>query len=253
MKKLMAVLFLTTILGLAVQAQEEPIPPRRPKAAKMGLFAGITPSYLFVNTKDLNAALAPTGAAPLSEDGVFMYGGGGAIYIMVIPNVRVGGVGMSGSLSSSTITGGIRKDVDMHVGYGGVTFEYVITIVPRLDVALGTMIGWGGVDLTLTEDAGGNKSFSQEVTSFGSGNYLATGTQVANIERNLSGSYWILNPSVNVEYALLGWLGVRLGASYVSMFSPSWDLDGQYNLSDVPSGITGNGWMINGGIFLGTF
>jgi hypothetical protein len=245
-------LLLLMAVSPSLFAQEEPIPPKRTKMAKVGLFGGFTPGWLAVDTKPINEFLAGAGVAPLSENGVFMYGGAGAIYIMVLPNFRIGGLGMSGAISTSTLTNGIRKDAELLVGFGGVTIEYVIPIVPRLDVAVGSMLGWGGIDLTLRQDEGGNKTWYQEWSSFGSGNYQTAG-QVADIQRQMSGHFIVLVPSVDVEYALLGWLGVRLGASYVAMFSPSWTLDAKYDLLEVPNKISGKGFMISAGVFVGTF
>jgi hypothetical protein len=62
---------------------------------------------------------------------------------------------------------------------------------------------------------------------------------------------WV--PAVNIEYGILGWLGVRLGASYVGMSAPSWTVDDQYDLLGVPSKVSGKGFMVNMGIFIGTF
>jgi hypothetical protein len=252
MKTRLSVLALLMALAIPLLAQEEPIPPRRTKLAKVGLFGGFTPGVLCADMKPINDYLKGAGAAPVGENGIFMYGGGGAIYIMLLPNVRVGGVGMSGSLSSSAMAGTVRKDADISVGFGGVTFEYVINLAPRFDVAFGTMIGGGGIDITLRQDVGGNKTWFQEWSSFGSGNYETAG-QVNNVEREMSGSFLVLIPSVNFEYALTGWLGVRLGASYVSMSAPSWSLDATHDLVGVPSAISGKGFMINAGLFLGTY
>jgi hypothetical protein len=252
MKTRLCVLALLFALALPLFAQEDPIPPKRTKMAKVGLFGGFMPGVLFADMKPINDYLKAAGAAPVGENGVIMYGGGGAIYIMLLPNVRVGGMGMSGSLSSSAMVGPVRKDADISVGFGGVTVEYVFNLGPRFDVALGTMIGGGGIDLTLRQDVGGNKTWFQEWSNFGSGNYETAG-QVNNIERELGGSFLVLIPSVNLEYALTGWLGVRLGASYVSMSAPSWSLDGTHDLVGVPSAISGKGFMINAGIFLGTY
>lgn len=238
--------------ALPLFAQEEPIPPRRTKMAKVGLFGGFTPGVLFADMKPINDYLKAAGAAPVGENGIFMYGGGGAIYIMLLPNVRVGGLGMSGSVSSSSLSGGVRKDAEISAGFGGVTVEYVFNVAPRFDIALGTMIGGGGLDITLRQDAGGNKTWFQEWSSFGSGNYESAG-QVNNVERELGGSFLVLIPSVNLEYAITGWIGVRLGASYVSMSVPSWSLDSKHDLLGVPSSISGKGFMINAGFFLGTY
>ena len=248
--------WLTIVLVLAIApsvfAQEEPIPPKRAKMAKVGLFGGFTPGWLAVDTKPINEFIAGAGGAALTENGVFMVGGAGAIYIMVLPNFRVGGMGMSGGTSSSKMISNVRKDTELRVGFGGLTLEYVIPIVPRFDLAVGTMIGAGGLDITLRQDVGGNKTWYEEWSSFGSGIY-PTPAQIDNVQRTMSGHFYVLVPSVNFEYAVLGWLGVRLGGSYVAMISPTWTLDGKYDLQEVPSSISGKGFMINAGIFLGTF
>jgi hypothetical protein len=58
---------------------------------------------------------------------------------------------------------------------------------------------------------------------------------------------------VNLEYAFLGWLGMRAGVSYVGMSGPSWKVDDNFDLLNVPSGVNGKGWMINLGVLVGTF
>jgi hypothetical protein len=60
-------------------------------------------------------------------------------------------------------------------------------------------------------------------------------------------------PTLNVEYAVLGWLGLRVGAGYVAMLAPSWSVDGSYDLADVPSDLSGRGLLVQAGIFVGTY
>jgi hypothetical protein len=253
MMRLQRAILLSVLLlfGLsAVWAQEPPIPPRRGTAPKVGLFVGFTPAWLKVDVAPVNEFLAGTGAVPLKNNGIFMVGGAGSIYILVIKNFRVGGMGLSGSTSSSGIdAGGIRRDVQLAVGLGGLTFEYVVPIVRRLDFAFGSMVGWGSTTISLRQYAGGNHTWSDEQSLFGSwppGSAIST-------ERTLSGSFLALVPSVSFEYAVLGWLAFRLGASYNLMLAPSWSVDGEYDLSGVPSSVKGNGFMVNAGIFVGTF
>jgi hypothetical protein len=256
MKRWIATLLLTIITATFVFAQTEddiPIPPKRSRAGKVGAFGGFTPGVLFVDVKPINEMLVGAGAAGLKEDGVFLWGGGGAAYIMLIPNLRVGGLGMSGSISSTMVDRfDVRKDAQLKVGFGGVTIEYVIPVVERLDVAVGTMIGGGGIDIVLRQDAGGPKTWTKEWGNFGSGNYQL-GPQITQIKRTLSGSYFMWIPSLNVEYSLLGWVGARLGVSYVGMSAPSWTVDDNYELIGVPSKVSGRGVMINAGLFVGTF
>jgi len=257
MKRLLGFLLIITLLVPLASAQEEPIPPRRTKAPKVGLFAGYTPGLLFVNVAPVNDFLAGTGAAPLSDDATFVQGGAGALYILVIPDVRVGFMAMGGGRTSSTVNVDtkIRQDVTSNVSFGGFTFDYVWTILPKLDVSVGTMIGWGGMDLTLRKQLPGEgQTWDREKDLFGKWPGTPGPPVTGNVlTRELSGSFFTLIPAVNVEYAISGWVGVRLGASYVVMMAPSWTLDGEYDLAGVPSSVKGNGFMINAGIFVGTF
>jgi len=247
----MVVVALVLAFGLtSVRAQEPPIPPRRGAAPKVGLFVGFTPSWLKVDVAPVNEFLTGTGAQPLKDNGIFMFGGAGAIYILVVKNFRVGGMGLSGSISSSGVdASGLRRDVDFGVGLGGLTFEYVVPIVRRLDLSFGTMVGWGSTTITLRQYAGGNHTWNSEQSLYGSWPPSST----ISTERTLSGSFLTFVPGVSVEYAVLGWLAFRLGASYNLMLAPSWRVDGEYDLSGVPSSVKGNGFMINAGAFIGTF
>jgi len=242
-------------------AQEEPIPPKRSHMAKVGLFGGFTPGMIFPNIKPINDFLVGGNAAPLKENGIFMLGGAGAAYIMIVPNLRLGGVGMSGSTSSTAldVSTNIRRDVKLNIGYGGLTVEYVIPIMERFDFAAGTMLGGGGMDLTLRKSNGGSNTWDGEqgyLASVGNGfspSGANLGSPPSNVTRILSGSFFILIPSVAFEYALTGWFALRLGASYVAMVSPSWKVDSNYDLLGVPSEVNGNGFMVNAGILIGTF
>ncbi len=251
MKRVLFTLCLTASVAVLGVAQEEPIPPKRSKAAKIGGLFGYTPGWLFVDTKPINEFILPAKGAALRESGVYMNGVGGGLYIMFVPNLRVGGLGMSGRSTSTSLDGfGVRRDVEMEVSFGGVTLEYVVPIVERLDLSFGATLGWGGLSLTLRQDNGGSLTWNGEWGNFGSpGNPLP----LSNLTRKLSGSYFAYVPTVNIEYAILGWVGVRLGASYVGMAAPSWQVDDKYDLLGVPSNVNGRGFMINAGLFVGTF
>ena len=245
-------------LGLA---QDEPIPPKHSHVVKVGLFGAFTPGVIFPNVAPINDFLVAGKAAPLKDNGVFMLGGAGAAYIMIVPNLRVGGVGMGGSISSTSLDAAtnIRRDAQYHIGYGGLTVEYVFPIMERFDFALGTMLGGGGMDLTIRKSNGGSNTWLGEQGYLGSvgGGFTPSGADLGsppnNVTRVLSGSFYIIIPSVCFEYALTGWMALRIGASYVLMVAPSWQVDSNYDLLGVPSNVNGNGFMVNAGILIGTF
>lgn len=251
MKRLLILLVLASFLVPPATAQEEPIPPKRSRMAKMGLFGGFTPGYLFMDVKPINSFLAAGKGAALSEGGVFMTGGAGAAYIMVLQNVRVGGMGLSGGLKSSSLdAGGLRRDAELSVGMGALTVEYVLPLAVHLDLAFGATIGWGFMDLTMRQSTGGSNTWLGEQQIFGG----TSGTAVPpNATRILNGSFLLWAPTVNMEYAVLSWLAVRVGATYSMMSFPSWRVDGKYDLLGVPSDVTGKGFMVQGGLLVGTF
>jgi hypothetical protein len=257
---LLTVVSFCASLGLA---QDEVIPPKRSHMAKVGLFGGFTPGMIFPNIKPINDFLVAGGAAPLKDNGVFMLGGTGAAYIMIVPNLRVGGLGMSGSISSTSLdmATNIRRDVQLKIGYGGVTVEYVVPIMEHLDFAAGTMLGGGGMDLTIRKSNGDASTWGGEkvyLHAVGTGDFgIPTGTDLSNppseVTRVLTGSFYIIIPSVAFEYAVTGWLAFRLGASYVAMVAPTWKIDSNYDLLGVPSEVNGSGFMVNLGVLVGTF
>ncbi len=256
----MRTILLFAILAISFQsisfAQDDdiPIPPQRSRAAKIGGFAGFTPSWLSVNVKPLNSFITSAGGAALKDNGIFMTGWEGEFYVLfILPILRMGGVGMTGSITSSAVdAGGVRRDVELRAGWGGLNIEYVIPIVPQLDFAFGAVLGTGGIDVILRQDAGGAKTWSSEWGSFGSGSYQSGG-QISSVNRKMTGSFFIWVPSARVEYAVMGWLALRLGVSYAGMSAPSWKLDDKYDLNGVPGDISGKGFMVNGAILIGTF
>ncbi len=227
----------------------QPIPPAKPSAGKIGGGGGYTPAWLFMDVDALNQAIVAAGGTPFDDGRMFLNGGQGYAYILLVQNLRVGGMGMSGNRSTSRIetSTNIRRDVDLNVGYGGVTVEYTLSVVPRLDVTLGTLLGGGGMSLTLRRDEGSAKTWDGTWGDIG-----GTGA-VTEFSRKMEGSFFVYQPSLTVEVALLRWLGIRAGVGYLGMAGGSWELDDHYDLNGVPDDISANGWMINTGIYVGTF
>ena len=249
MKRGLVIVVLASLMMSSAMGQDEIIPPKRAAAAKVGAVAGFTTSWLFLDAGPINTFLSGAGAGPLKTSGVFMMGGSGAAYIMVVKNLRVGGAGTSGSISSSLLgSDGVRRDAKLKAGYGAVSIEYVLQIVPHLDLVGGLSIGSGGIDLELRKDNGAQASWTGEQSSLKDTPISTTGNSL----RTLQGSFFIYSPSVNIEWAILGWAGVRVGVSYMGMTSPSWKVDGNYALSNVPSDVSGKGWMLNGALIIGT-
>ncbi len=245
----MLVLLSTASMMIAQQDDEdEPIPPpHKASGPKFGGAAGFTQNLLFLDMTPINQILSANNCAPFGGNGLFMLGGQGYGYVMFLPNLRVGGMGGSGTRMSTAIQGNTRREVELSAGFGGVTIDYVIPVVPRLDVATGVLLGAGGMSFTMRRDNGSARVWDNAWSQFGSND------SVYNYSTKLSGSFFVIQPNVNIEVALLRWLGLRVGAGYMGMIGSNWRVDDNYDLFNVPDNISGRGWMINGGLFLGTF
>lgn len=228
---------------------EEPIPPRRSSAVKIGGAVGFTSSWLLLDVAPLNAYIRSANARQFTDDGMILLGGQGYAYILFLPNVRVGGLWSGGMRKSRSVdvSSNTRRDVELSVGLGALTIDYVIPVTPRIDISVGGLLGGGSMDLKLTRDEGRAKIWGSYWNTLGSQQ------TVYEYSGKLSGSFFIYQPAVNVEYAVLRWLGVRAGVSYMGMSGGSWKLDDTYEVLGVPDNINAGGWMFNGGIFVGTF
>jgi hypothetical protein len=243
-------LILAAVSSALSQAdQYEPVPPPKSTPGKIGGAIGYTPAWLSMDLDALNATIVAAGGTPFDGGTMMLNGGQGYAYILLVQNLRVGGMGMSGTRSTSRIeeATNTHRDVELNVSYGGVTVEYTMPVMPRLDVTVGTLLGGGGMTVTMRRDQGGAKVWDDLWDEFGSS---ASPTEYT---RKMDGSFFIYQPSVTIEFAILRWLGVRAGVGYLGMAGGSWQLDGHYDLAGVPDEINGNGWMINTGIYLGTF
>jgi hypothetical protein len=245
------ILFVLEIPLFAQEDEEQvPLPPKHSIQAKIGGAGGFTQNILFIDLNPINDMLKKSNAATFSNNPMLLLGGQGYGYIMLVPNLRVGGLGAGGSMMSKSYdpVTNIRRDVELSVGFGGVTIEYAVPVIPRLDVALGVMLGAGSTSIRMTRNINSNKLWDTIWDE-----YSLTYPNIDEYTRKLSGSFFIYQPSLNIEYAVLRWVGLRVGVSYNGMAVNEWKLDDNYDLIGVPDKVSGRGFMINGGIFLGTF
>ncbi len=227
----------------------DPVPPKRSSQVKLGFAAGVTPSWLFLDLDPVNAVLAASNAATFSKNGLYMSGIQGYAYILFVPNLRVGGIGAGGSMESSSLelSSNTRRTVKLSVGLGGVTFDYVVPVIPRLDFTVGTMLGGGNMKFNMTRDNGTGKVWGDLWSEYGSSQ------PTAEFSRTLEGSFFLYEPSVGVEVAVMRWLGLRAGVSYLGTAGNSWKLDDRYDITGVPDGVNPKGFRFTTGIYLGTF
>jgi hypothetical protein len=126
--------------------------------ARFGAAGGLAPAFVFPNVDPINAHLKTMGIPELSK-GIFVYGGGGYAYIMIVDNLRLGGIGFSGSQSTSGKLGPAYfnndYEVNQNYSFGGLTVEYTLPFINKVALSLGAIIGLGTQSIDLYQNNGG--------------------------------------------------------------------------------------------------
>jgi hypothetical protein len=215
--------------------------------SKFGLAGGFTPMWVFTNVDQVNRMLPDFGVDQLSTSGMLTLGGAGYAYIMLVDNIRVGGMGYSGSMNSTGVVDGFRKEVDYSLGGGALSVEYTLPSIKKFAVSFGVLLGGGSLELKLYKNKG---EFNwQDVWSEMSDSESTS----ENFSRLMKNSFYLVSPTVNVDYPLSRFIAVRLGAGYQFTFGDDWEIENEQGLSGVPSELNGNAFFIQTGIFLGFF
>ncbi len=215
---------------------------------KVGGAGGFMPGWGLFKFTEINKTLRSAGMPTLQSNSMYLLGGIGYGYIMVLPNVRMGGMGIGGTVTTQMIDArNVKKEVEYSVSYGGFLVDYVVRLADRLDCSAGLTIGGGSVNVTMTSDNGSFKQWNTLWNQFGNGD------STVNFTRHLEGSFFTLQPNVNIEYALLHWFQIRVGVGYPLMLSPSWKLDNGDAILNVPSGMKADGPVVTAGIMFGFF
>jgi hypothetical protein len=214
--------------------------------APFGGGIGYVPAWYFPNVDPINDFLPPD-MPELSGSGFYSSGIGGYIYIGVIKNLRLGGMGFGGSLSSSQKLNSINREIIYSLGGGGVTLEYTLPFIKNFGVSIGAVIGAGNMEIHLYSN---NSGFEWEGVWE---NFSDPNLSSDNYSRKLNNSFWMLTPTLNIDYPINRFVNLRLGFGYQLTFAEDWTVDNDQPLNGVPSDISGNTFFIQSGIFIGFF
>ncbi len=215
--------------------------------SKFGAAGGFTPMWTIPDLKAINEVLPSFGVDNLPEGGMLVLGGGGYVYVMFIDNLRIGGMGFSGSVSRSSTLDNFNKEVIYSVGGGAVTIEYTLPFIKKVAVSVGTMIGGGSVEIEVYRNQG-NFNWTN-LWDEASDNT----NQTNNISRRLKNNFFSISPTVNVDIPINRFIAFRLGGGYIFSIGNDWKIENDQPLNNVPSSLNGDSFFIQTGIFLGFF
>lgn len=215
--------------------------------APFGGGIGYVPAWYIPNISPINNQLNDIGMPELSTSGFYSSGIAGFLYIGFVKNLRIGGMGFGGSLSSSQIVNNVNREVVYNLSGGGVTIEYTLPFVKNVGVSVGAVIGAGSLELDLYRNAG-NFSWGgmwEELNdpTVSSESYYG----------KLRNHYWMFSPTINLDYPIYRFVVLRLGLGYQLAFADEWTADNDQPVSGIPSDLNSNSFFIQSGIFVGFF
>ncbi|MFA7420490.1 MAG: hypothetical protein WCZ90_12465 [Melioribacteraceae bacterium] len=220
--------------------------------ARFGAAGGISPSYVFPNLDALNAQIKTFGIPELSN-GMFLFGGGGYAYIMIVDNVRIGGIGLSGTQSTSgKVYGagfvGWNHEVKYNYGFGGLTIEYTLPFVKNVALSIGSIIGGGSQSIEIFENQDSYK-WGDVWPEPG----IADKIKLLGVNTNIKNNFFTFTPTLNLDVPINRFIALRVGAGYVMNFSSDWKINNDQNIVGVPKDLSSNNFFIQTGIYFGFF
>lgn len=208
--------------------------------APFGGGGGFVGGWSMPNIDPINLKLKEIGIPELSTSGIFTTGGAGFIYIGFVKNLRVGGMGYGGRISSSSTINGINNEAIYSLGGGGLTVEYTLPFIKDIGVSLGAILGAGSMSLELYRNDG---TFSWEGIL----------DEPSNISRKIETNFWTFTPTLNADFPVYRFVALRLGVGYQLTFAGDWEAENGQSISGIPSDLSADGLFIQAGIFAGFF
>lgn len=214
--------------------------------SKFGLAGGLTTSWLFPNYDEINKQLPLFGINEEFSGGILTWGGSGYVYLMLIDDLRVGGMGFSGSKFVSATTNSFNREVKYGLSGGAFTLEYTLPFVKRIAISIGGMIGGGKLTI---EQYRNNDNFSWQNTW----DEFNDSDVSINASRRIENNYLTLTPTINLDVPLTRFFAIRVGSGYQFTLNESWTIENNKTLKNVPNSLNGNSFFIQTGIYLGFF
>jgi len=214
--------------------------------AKFGAAGGFQGAFFKPDLKPLSNFLKEFGTSKLADNGIVGMGGGGYAYLMIIQNVRIGGIGYGASASESAIIGGANREAEYSYGFGGVTLEYTLPFVQHFGVSFGAIIGGGTAVLKFYQNSGSVDwtVFSHELTTSGDAKIFS---------HSFKSSFFAFVPTLNVDIPLNRFTSLRMGAGYVLTFGDEWKMDNDVSVMNMPSALKSDTFFLNLGLYFGFF
>ncbi|MBU2494422.1 MAG: hypothetical protein KJ571_17500 [Bacteroidetes bacterium] len=212
--------------------------------SKFAVAGGVNSLYLFPDMSEINKQISNFGVGEFSENGNFTFGGSGFVYIKILDDVRIGGIGFGGSTKNEAVVNGFNREAKYSLGGGAFTIEYSIPMVRKIALSVGAMIGAGSIDLELYQNKG---TFTWD------GVFNDLGNSTDNYSRKIKNKFILISPTINLDVPFNRFLAVRVGAGYLLTLGNEWQIENELELKNVPKSINADSFYIQAGLYFGLF
>jgi hypothetical protein len=161
---------------------------------------------------------------PAFKSEMFLQGGGGWGFIG--NNIRIGGFGAGGTLTSNAKINNIGKEVSLELGIGGFIIEKAFHPFNSMEIYLGASVGGGSATLKLLQWAG--PVDWNEVWGVG---YASESDTIAHAfydyQTTFSCSFFTAMPVIGVRYNIFRWIaiGAKVGYLYTHIDENGWKME----------------------------
>lgn len=255
MQQLTRVLLFVGALSLGLYAQQpqrsgdelgeitfEELQDTQSSRAYFGIGAGYVGGLWYFPASDISTNLV----MPYSMHGdysapLFTSGVSGFLTLSLVGNLRVGFEHLSGSKTHTESQGSSQHRAAMEISSTSLQLDYAIPVLRGLIVAPGAYLGRGALRFEHTsgpssvEWPSGNGDLGKAVTS------------------TLEAPFWLIRPTLSVEYALSGYATIRAWGAYNVTVMGSWQENSISTVNNVPNSITARGAVVGLGLFIGLF
>jgi len=221
--------------------EDSPLLDEKPPYFAVG--GGFLGTFLFTNFDELNNTATSFGVGEFKSP-IFLTGAQGFTAIGVIPNIRLGVLSVGGKATSQKDTTvaivPVTRTMEYSTSLTGFTVDYAIQPFKHFAVIPGVMFGLGTVAVERSQTTP-TRIFNDPLPS--TDNYF----------HRLDASITVLEPNLNIEYAITQFSMFRLNVGYMMSFVGDWKADRQTVVTGVPDKINSSGFVFQFGVFVGLF
>jgi len=253
MKKITLLLIMLFVSMGFVQAQDEQlddmdfeeIPAVKESPTYFAIGAGYVGALNYINLNEINSKFKNDFNLPELSSPIYLSGVHGFTGIGIIPNLRLGFLGFSGSSEVSDNIDTIKHGSKLSASLMGFTLDYGFVLFKHFAILPGIQAGWSSLEQNYYETLNTSNSPNwNDLEPNSDGKYFS---------KNIKGSFVFVQPELSLEYALTPFLMTRAAVGYGFSFLPEWEYNSSADLKGVPDAINTGGLNLQFGVFVGLF